>query len=118
MPTTSDFNFTYTVNKAAYLSVIQAQVRNLPDGEAVAIAHVEGTDISVEAFKNKYAHGMGFHVVVDGHKYAAYGIENVFRDGGAKMTVDRLVETVIREYIVGWKIPGRPSAFSPALAGV
>jgi hypothetical protein len=114
MITPHNFEFTYFVNKSAPLSTIQTQVCNLPDTQSIAIAFIKDTDISVEAFKNRYVHGMGFHVVVDGHKYAAYGIENVFRDGDAKMTVDRLVETIIREYVAGWKIPGRPSAFGPA----
>ena len=117
MITPQNFEFNYTVNKAAYLSVIQTQVRNLPDGESIAIAHIEGTDISVEAFHTIYLNGIGFHVVVDGHKYAAAGIERV-SGRVAKMTVEQLVETMIRNYIVGWKIPGRPSAFSPVLAGV
>lgn len=109
------FDFTYTTNPDTTLPVLQTQVAALKPGESIAIANIEGTDASVEAFVNSYAGGIGFHVVVGTGHYAALGIKSVRRTH-ANTTIKQVVETVIRDYVASWKIPGRDSIFAPAIA--
>lgn len=110
MSTQTQFEFTFTTNPEASLVELQKQVAQQPDGCSVAVAEIKDTDISVVAYKNLYARGMGFGVVIDGKQYGAYGIESVLRD--KKMTVQQLVDTVIRSYIESWRTPERSSAFA------
>ena len=109
MSTLLQFEFTFTVNQQASLREIQTQVAALPDGSSIQLAEVEGTDVSVIAYKNIYTRGLGIGVVIGGKQYGAYGIQSV-RGADGSMPVGRLVNTVIRNYIERWSTPERASA--------